>query len=271
MSVNLPFDGQEQPSYPMRLFPSEHLTLEQAEQLAWDLVARIQTYNPAQLLCGLSFPNYLFQSADRYTAWIEYLHHLILTHPAATEPDDVSEDVVQGLFSDLKEIYTELGYTPTEIPSLIHEHNLYGAEICPRAEALASFALVMKAREVDRRFFLRIARMEHWQGPHIKVLEPVRLPPDSVQALQLLALQGAAEELKSDNSNISASPCGQGLNSYTRETKKGLPRMKISSRACKRPWMRLVSLIYWQSYWMRIRHRPKNVKSSMMFLRTTMP
>jgi|GEM_PF-2197841 len=105
MSVNLPFDGQEQPSDPMRLFPSEHLTLEQAEQLAWDVVARIQTYNPAQLLCGLTFPNYLFQSADRYTAWIEYLHHLILTHPAATEPDDVSEDVVQGFFSDLKEIF----------------------------------------------------------------------------------------------------------------------------------------------------------------------
>ena len=58
-------------------------------------------------------------------------------------------------FDLLYAIYEEQGYQATDIPRLILTHNLYGVEIDQRAGALAAFALTMKAREKDRRFFTR--------------------------------------------------------------------------------------------------------------------
>jgi len=59
-------------------------------------------------------------------------------------------------FEVLYEIYEEEGYNSNEIPSLILENNLYGFEIDKRASDLASFALVMKCREKNSRFFIKI-------------------------------------------------------------------------------------------------------------------
>jgi hypothetical protein len=56
-------------------------------------------------------------------------------------------------FDLLSHIYTEEGYSASEIPGLILQHNLYGLDICPRAAQLAGLALVLKAREQSRRFF----------------------------------------------------------------------------------------------------------------------
>ena len=70
-------------------------------------------------------------------------------------------------FDLLHAIYEEEGYDPTEIPRLILTQNLYGIEIDERAGSLAAFALAMKAREKDRRFFQRGVR------PNICVLQPV--------------------------------------------------------------------------------------------------
>ncbi|MGH2544552.1 MAG: BREX-1 system adenine-specific DNA-methyltransferase PglX, partial [Ardenticatenaceae bacterium] len=70
-------------------------------------------------------------------------------------------------FDLLYAIYEEEGYNAPDIPRLILEKNLFGMEIDERAGALAAFALVMKAREKDRRFFRRDAR------PNICVLRPV--------------------------------------------------------------------------------------------------
>jgi type II restriction/modification system DNA methylase subunit YeeA len=58
-------------------------------------------------------------------------------------------------FDLLYAIYEEEGYDSVEIPRLILEKNLYGIEIDERAGNLAAFALVMKARAKDRRFFRR--------------------------------------------------------------------------------------------------------------------
>jgi len=71
-------------------------------------------------------------------------------------------------FDLLYAIYEEQAYSPSEIPSKILEHNLYGAEIDPRAGALAAFALTMKAAE-KRKLFLK-----NPVQPHICVLENVR-------------------------------------------------------------------------------------------------
>ena len=58
-------------------------------------------------------------------------------------------------FDLLYKIYEEQGYSNTEIPKLILENNLFGLELDERASELASFALMMKAREKDRRVFGR--------------------------------------------------------------------------------------------------------------------
>ena len=68
-------------------------------------------------------------------------------------------------FDLLYAIYEEQGHTPSEIPGLILTHNLYGIEIDRRAGTLAAFALTMKARARQRRFFAKVIQ------PNICVLE----------------------------------------------------------------------------------------------------
>lgn len=56
-------------------------------------------------------------------------------------------------FDVFYDMYLEKGYTETEIPQLIIEKNLYGLDVDNRAAQLASFAVMMKAREKSRRIF----------------------------------------------------------------------------------------------------------------------
>ncbi|WP_425864734.1 BREX-1 system adenine-specific DNA-methyltransferase PglX [Arthrobacter sp. TWP1-1] len=84
-------------------------------------------------------------------------------------------------FDLLSAIYAEEGYGPSEIPTLILTHNLHGAEIDPRARALAAFALTMKARAQDRRFFSKEVE------PKICMIEPISFEPDE---LDILATSG---------------------------------------------------------------------------------
>lgn len=70
-------------------------------------------------------------------------------------------------FDLLYAIYEEEGYEPSEIPSLILTHNLFGIEIDERAGELAAFALTMKARAKQRRFFNKNIK------PNICVLENI--------------------------------------------------------------------------------------------------
>lgn len=63
-------------------------------------------------------------------------------------------------FDVLYEIYKTAGYSEREIPRLILQNNLYGLDIDDRAAQLASFALIMKARQYNRRLFREIER-EH--------------------------------------------------------------------------------------------------------------
>jgi type II restriction/modification system DNA methylase subunit YeeA len=77
-------------------------------------------------------------------------------------------------FDILYFIYEEEGYEATEIPRLILENNLFGIEIDKRAGELAAFALTMKARARQRRFFNKGVR------PNICVLENVRFDEDEL-------------------------------------------------------------------------------------------
>ncbi|WP_018404437.1 BREX-1 system adenine-specific DNA-methyltransferase PglX [Marinobacter gelidimuriae] len=70
-------------------------------------------------------------------------------------------------FDLLYAIYEEEGYEPADIPAKILIYNLFGIEIDERAGALAAFALTMKARAKQRRFFRNPVQ------PQICVLENV--------------------------------------------------------------------------------------------------
>jgi type II restriction/modification system DNA methylase subunit YeeA len=78
-------------------------------------------------------------------------------------------------FDLLYAIYEEEGYEPSEIPEKILTHNLYGIEIDERAGELAAFALTMKARAKQRRFFNKGVK------PNICVLENVHFDEDELK------------------------------------------------------------------------------------------
>ena len=59
------------------------------------------------------------------------------------------------MFDVLMKIYESYGYTTREAVECIVENNLYGLDIDDRAAQLAYFAVMMKARQYDRRFFSR--------------------------------------------------------------------------------------------------------------------
>lgn len=67
------------------------------------------------------------------------------------DPACGSGHILTYSFDLLYEIYKEQGYPDREIPALILDHNLHGLDIDERATQLASFALLMKAREKSRR------------------------------------------------------------------------------------------------------------------------
>lgn len=86
-----------------------------------------------------------------------------------------SGHILTYAFDLLYEIYSEEGYSPTEIPKLIIDKNLYGIEIDERAAELSALALTMKAREKDKLWFSR--KIE----PHVCCLKNIRLSVDEIE------------------------------------------------------------------------------------------
>lgn len=73
----------------------------------------------------------------------------------ATDPCSGSGHILAYMFDVLMKIYESYGYTTREAVASIVENNLYGLDIDDRAAQLAYFAVMMKARQYDRRFFSR--------------------------------------------------------------------------------------------------------------------
>ena len=69
------------------------------------------------------------------------------------------------LFDTLVHIYEDYGYTAREAAVKIVENNLWGLDIDERAAQLSYFAVMMKARQYDRRFFTRKVQ------PHVYAIE----------------------------------------------------------------------------------------------------
>lgn len=84
-------------------------------------------------------------------------------------------------FDLLYKIYEEQGFDNKEIPELILSKNLYGLELDERASELASFSLLMKAREKDRRFF---SRNDNVIEPHIAHINRITFTDEEIEEYQ---------------------------------------------------------------------------------------
>ena len=71
------------------------------------------------------------------------------------DPCSGSGHILAYMFDVLMKIYESYGYTTREAVASIVENNIYGLDIDDRATQLAYFAVMMKARQYDRRFFSR--------------------------------------------------------------------------------------------------------------------
>lgn len=71
------------------------------------------------------------------------------------DPCSGSGHILVYMFDVLMQIYEGYGYTTREAVESIVKNNLYGLDIDDRAAQLAYFAVMMKARQYDRRFFSR--------------------------------------------------------------------------------------------------------------------
>lgn len=83
--------------------------------------------------------------------------------PTSIDPEGIkvldpacgSGHILVEVYEVLREIYLERGYRLREIPELILTKNIYGLDIDDRAAQMAAFAVLMKAREDDKRIFTR--------------------------------------------------------------------------------------------------------------------
>ena len=98
---------------------------------------------------------------------------------AAIKPEDIkcidpcmgSGHILVYMFDVLVQIYEAYGYSTREAVQSILENNLYGLDIDDRAAQLAYFAVMMKARQYDRRFFTSGIQ------PHVYAIqESARMP-----------------------------------------------------------------------------------------------
>lgn len=71
------------------------------------------------------------------------------------DPCSGSGHILVYMFDVLVKIYEAYGYSARDAVKSIVENNLYGLDIDDRAAQLAYFAVMMKARQYDRRFFSR--------------------------------------------------------------------------------------------------------------------
>ncbi len=105
--------------------------------------------------------------------------HLRISSPEEIricDPACGSGHMLTYAFDLLYAIYEEVGIDPNEIPEKILTHNLFGIEIDERAGELAAFALTMKARAKQRRFFNKGIR------PNICVLQRVKIEQSDLDA-----------------------------------------------------------------------------------------
>jgi type II restriction/modification system DNA methylase subunit YeeA len=123
-------------------------------------------------------PSYIEQLEKREKKSIEEIKFF--------EPCVGSGHILSYAFDVFFKIYEEEGYNPSEIPELIITKNLFGVDIDQRAAQLASFVLLMKGRQKNRRF-LRIVETKKIQ-PNISYYQDFEFDSNFKNATSLGSL-----------------------------------------------------------------------------------
>lgn len=121
----------------------------------------LQTYPDSPLKSKM---DYYIEPAEQTP---EVQAQLAAITPASIEPESIkvldpacgSGHILIEAYNVLKDIYEERGYRARDIPQLILENNIFGLDIDDRAAQLSGFALLMMARQDDRRIFTRDVRL----------------------------------------------------------------------------------------------------------------
>lgn len=115
---------------------------------------------------------YYLDEAEQEESVQEQLNQIYAEHSklnledlTCLDPCCGSGHILVYMFDVLMQIYLSRGYRDREAVISIVEHNLYGLDIDERAAQLAYFAVMMKARQYDRRFLSRGLQ------PHIYAIE----------------------------------------------------------------------------------------------------
>ncbi|MEZ8333318.1 BREX-1 system adenine-specific DNA-methyltransferase PglX [Vibrio splendidus] len=117
--------------------------------------------------------------------------------PTSIDPEEIkvldpacgSGHILVEVYEVLREIYLERGYRLREIPELILTKNIYGLDIDDRAAQMAAFAVLMKAREDDKRIFTR----------------DIKLSIHSIQSTENLNINQIWSDLDLDGNRIAGS------------------------------------------------------------------
>lgn len=115
---------------------------------------------------------YYLDEAEQEESVQEQLNQIYAEH-SKLNPEDLtcldpccgSGHILVYMFDVLMQIYRSRGYRDRDAAISIVEHNLYGLDIDERAAQLAYFAVMMKARQYDRRFLSRGIQ------PHVYAIE----------------------------------------------------------------------------------------------------
>ena len=121
----------------------------------------LQTYPESGIKSQME---YYIEPAEQSPDVIEQLKAIT---PESIEPESIkvldpacgSGHILIEAYNVLKAIYEERGFRSRDIPKMILENNLYGLDIDDRAAQLAGFALMMMARNDDKRIFTRNIRL----------------------------------------------------------------------------------------------------------------
>jgi len=160
-----------------------------------DWIVRYMVENSLGRLWLESHPNeklkanwkYYLEEAEQTPEVAEKLRVLRAQSPVKS-PEDIrlidpcmgSGHILVYAFDVLMQIYESEGYSARDAAKLILEKNLYGIDIDDRAYQLSYFALMMKARQYDKRLFTRhiepnICAVQESNGLHVREYEGERL------------------------------------------------------------------------------------------------
>lgn len=148
-------------------------------------IVRYMAENSLGRLWMLNNPSSVLKKSMEYyiegEATADYLKIYSPEEITVLDPACGSGHILVYAFDLLYSMYEEEGYLPEEIPALILTKNLFGFEIDRRAAEIAKFALEMKARAKDNKFFERCI------DANITVLDPIRFSEGELEEAGMLA------------------------------------------------------------------------------------